>query len=267
MTRAEESPSRLSKHFAATYHSLRLGIAAIGVSLPLVLWMGGVLAAGLSLRPSMSAYYHTGMRDVFVGALCAIGVGLYLYKGFSSAENVALNAAGICAVGVAMFPTAYGNVPTLINHMHVVFAVLFFICLAYVSIRHASDTLSLVRDTDRARLLKHWYRILGVAMVSSPVLAIMAAQLLRPRNGEPSTVFFLEAFGAWAFAAFWLLKTWELQQTGAERAAAQGFLKPAPEGRPASIPGRLIQVAPIDESLEELEHRMAAERGIRHADR
>ena len=28
---------------------------------------------------SMSAYYHTGMRDIFVGTLCAIGVFLLIY--------------------------------------------------------------------------------------------------------------------------------------------------------------------------------------------
>jgi len=53
----------------------------------------------------MSAYYHTAMREVFVGILFAVGAYLYLYKGFSAVENIALNLAGTFAICIPLFPT------------------------------------------------------------------------------------------------------------------------------------------------------------------
>jgi hypothetical protein len=265
MGRSEESTDKLRRHIESTYLSLRIGIAVIGAGLPLVLWVGGMRIAEASLLGSMSAYYHTGMRDVFVGALCAVGVALYLYKGFSRGENISLNLAGVLAVCVAVFPTRSGEEWELVNYVHVIAAVLFFVCLAYVSVFHASDTLRLIRDADRARLLQRWYRILGAAMLASPLFALAAAWLLRSRAGETSSVFFIEAFGVWAFAAYWLVKSWELQQTSADRAAARGILKVSPKTKDASMPGKLFQTAPLDESVDEPAGGTNARSPIHHA--
>jgi hypothetical protein len=97
------------------------------------------------------------------------------------------------------------------------------------------------------------YRTLGLLMLLSPVLALTAAWLLRPPEGESRAVFFLEAFGVWAFGAYWLAKSWELQQTDADRAAAQGILRATTEStiRPA-VPGKLVHIAPLDMSVEEV---------------
>jgi hypothetical protein len=110
MPRLEESPAELRGHFESTYYSFRLGIAVIGVILPAMLWQGGMAFASIPLLGSMSAYYYTGMRDVFVGALCAVGVALYHYKGFSKAENLPWNAAG--GLAVASHCSRHGLVPT-----------------------------------------------------------------------------------------------------------------------------------------------------------
>ena len=60
---------------------LRQAIGVLGVALPFLLWFGG-LAARVALQPSISRYYHTQMHDVFVGVLCAIGLGLFAYRGY-----------------------------------------------------------------------------------------------------------------------------------------------------------------------------------------
>src|SRR6185436_10938812 len=99
-------PVTLSDHMTQTYVNLRVGIGVTGAALPLLLWIGGRLSGLPGLLQTMSDYYYSGMRDIFVGALVFTGVGLYLYKGFSTKENWALNLAGFLAVGVAMFPTA-----------------------------------------------------------------------------------------------------------------------------------------------------------------
>src|SRR5215468_3157099 len=98
----------LDKHILATYFTLRIGVAVIAIAFPLILGIVGKLYAGLPLQHSMSAYYHAindgkSLRDVFVGILFAVGAFLYLYKGFSGKENIALNIAGILAVGIAIF--------------------------------------------------------------------------------------------------------------------------------------------------------------------
>ena len=77
----------------------------IGIFLPLLLWLVAYVISSQGLLPSMSAYYHSVSRDVFVGALFAIGAAAFLYKGYSYKENIAMNLAGIFAVGVAVFPT------------------------------------------------------------------------------------------------------------------------------------------------------------------
>ena len=242
----------LRHDFEATYLRLRVGIAAIGVVLPLLLALGAWTFEGASLQSSMSAYYHTGMRDVFVGALFAIGIALYAYQGFSAAENLVLSVAGVLAVLVALFPTEGGAAPAWTADVHGAAALLFFACLAYVSVFRAGDTLSLIRDTRRAWALEQIYRGLGIAMVASPLIALAVAWTLRPPSGEPSVVFFVEVFGIWAFAAYWLVKSWEVQQTSADRAAARGVLEPSAAAARGRAPGRLVQAAPLDRTVEEL---------------
>ena len=54
---------------------------------------------------SISAYYYTPARTVFVGSLCALGASLIAYKGHSPEEDVLLNFSGVMAFVVAMVPT------------------------------------------------------------------------------------------------------------------------------------------------------------------
>lgn len=57
-------------------------------------------------QTSISAYYFTAAHSAFVATLCAIGVGLIVYKGNSDTEDVILKFAGFFAFIVAMCPTA-----------------------------------------------------------------------------------------------------------------------------------------------------------------
>jgi len=58
-------------------------------------------------KPSLSSYYYTPVRSVFVGTLVAIGVGLIALKGNTDWEDNLLNLAGACAPVVAFVP--YGH--------------------------------------------------------------------------------------------------------------------------------------------------------------
>jgi len=225
VTAPEEEPSDLQRHFAATYFTMRLGLGIVAVGFPLLLVIGGRLSAGLPLQDSMSAYYHAGsgvMRTWFVGILFTLGTLLYLYKGFSTRENVALNLAGIGAVLVAVFPMEWSCGAACSKFtVHGASAVIAFLCIAYVAAFCADDTLKLVRDPKRLALLRNGYRVLAALMLLSPIAAFVVTSLLNLRN---SLVFFLEAFGILAFALYWFLKGRELRETHADYIAQDGTL-------------------------------------------
>jgi hypothetical protein len=134
-TRAPIVDDELLRSIKETYRVLRLGLGWSAIFLPLTLWLVG-LARGVSLQGSMSAYYHTDTRDVFVGVLFAAGAGLYLYRGFSRIENWMLNAAGLFAIGVALFPARAdaGRIT-----LHGICAVL-FLCVLRMSLCVAPPT-------------------------------------------------------------------------------------------------------------------------------
>lgn len=208
----------LLRSIKATYRVLRLGLGWTAIGLPLTLWLVG-LARGVALRESMSAYYHTSMQDVFVGVLFAAGAGLVLYQGFSRTENVVLNLAGLFAIGVALFPTKADAGPLTV---HGVCAVLFFVCLAYVAVFRATDTLTLVKDQKRVRGYKATYRLLGVLMLGLPAVAAILVSLFeygRPSD-ESKLVFFIEFAAIWAFGLFWLVKSHEIRRTQKEQESA-----------------------------------------------
>jgi len=234
----------LHRHVTHTYASLRTGIGVIGLGLPLALWIGGAIFDGEPLRGSMSAYYYSpAVGDLFVGALFAVGVFLYLYKGFSRAEDWSLNLAGLFAIGVAMAPTQPPGAPDRVFAWHGVFAVSFFACISYVCIFRASDTLSLIRDTSRARALRRLYRILGALMLAAPVGAVLLGRVIQNEGGPNVAVFLVEAAGVWVFGTYWLAKSRELARTDADRLAMEGKLRRAAAAR-SFQPGRLVQIEP-----------------------
>lgn len=256
MRAVENDATELQAHMLGTYHNLRIGIGVIGIGLPVVLGLGGAIADGEPLRQSMSAYYYSPtMRDVFVGVLIAIGACLYLYKGFSSRENWALNVAGVMVIGVALVPTSPpGDKQGSFLTAHASLAVLFFACIAYVAVFRASDTLRLIRDGNRAVRLRRIYRALGIGMLVSPLIAVGVAFALQRSSEERSVVFFLEGAAVLMFGIFWLVKSRELRETDASLLALEGKLKAsaAQERGMDDRPGILFQIAPTEPEDEAL---------------
>jgi hypothetical protein len=196
-----------------------LGI--LGTTLPFILWFGGGLLFGEALQSSVSQYYHTMMRDVFVAVLCAIGVFLITYVGYEKEEdetvsdNTASNIAGFAAILVALFPTTdagSGVAKCLtdtgaIGMAHLLAAVIFFAATAFVSYfkftRSVGDTLT-AEKIARNRI----YRICGLIIVAM-IVAIAVHSLwngLCMALADYSPVFFLEAIAVVAFGVAWLTK-------------------------------------------------------------
>jgi hypothetical protein len=54
---------------------------------------------------SLSGFYYTHMRNLFVGAMCAVGVFLVAYRGHDRWDDRLTNVAGLAAICIALFPT------------------------------------------------------------------------------------------------------------------------------------------------------------------
>lgn len=86
-----------------TYNYLRLSMIAVIVALFISLAFEWYSAKRCFLT-SVSAYYHTPVRAVFVGALIAIGVSMVALWSANALADVALNLAGLLAPVVAFVP-------------------------------------------------------------------------------------------------------------------------------------------------------------------
>ena len=110
--RATPSPESTADAAVKTYNYLRLGLIAL-VAL-LAVSVGYEILDGKHLG-SISAYYYTPARSVFVGVLVGIGIALVAIKGRDTGyEDVLLNAAGMLAPIVAFVPTPVGE-GTIVN--------------------------------------------------------------------------------------------------------------------------------------------------------
>ncbi|KAA0086483.1 hypothetical protein CIW52_00655 [Mycolicibacterium sp. P9-64] len=87
-----------------TYRYLRGGIPVMLVLLATALIIERARAT--CWQTSISAYYFTSAHGVFIGAICAIGTLLIVYKGSRDTEDILLNLAGILTFVVAFVPTS-----------------------------------------------------------------------------------------------------------------------------------------------------------------
>lgn len=94
--------------YVRSYIGMRFLIGLLALALPpLLVVLEPLLFDGQPApRGSLSAYYYSGLREVFVGGVAAIGVFLITYKLVQrSLENLFSIFAGIAAIVVALFPT------------------------------------------------------------------------------------------------------------------------------------------------------------------
>lgn len=249
MNRIQKFEDSLKDHIYGTYFSSRMGLIVVGFSLPIILFIGG-LVYGKMLQPSFSQYYHTPMRNIFVGLLFGISAVLFLYKGFSDRENWSLNIAAVCLLFVALFPTAItmenqvelekrvmsaevsgshskqedsekvsegaGTQKVKPNslfgrycpYIHGTFAVIFFLCVAFVCFFCAHDTFDLFDDPAMQGEYRRKYFLIGFLTVALPVLVLVIELIDRVGSmvDQWYPVFWLEAVAVWVFAYYWLIK-------------------------------------------------------------
>ncbi|WP_434219614.1 hypothetical protein [Amycolatopsis nalaikhensis] len=157
MTTATTSPQTTLVH---SYLFLRRAIGLIGLALPFVLILGKQLLQGGDLIGSLSGYYYTDLRNVFVGAMCAAGVFLLAYYGHDYVDNVASSVAGLGAIGLALFPATPDHDVSAWDRtsgvLHLTFAAVFFLMLAYFCLRLFPTTASSRRASASSTACAAW---------------------------------------------------------------------------------------------------------------
>ena len=194
-----------------SYLSLRKAVGIIGFTLPFVLAFGKLLLQGPGIQRSISLYYYTVMGDVFVGSLCAIGVFLMSYKGYDRKDEIAGYLVCVFSLGVAFFPTTPDMGATardkLIGGLHLSFAALLFLTLAYFSLALFTKTAPGKNPTRRKLQRNTLYRICGYTILACIFLiAVVALPPVKTLVESLTPVFWLESLAIVAFGVSWLTK-------------------------------------------------------------
>ena len=167
---------------------------------------------------SLSYYYYTPGRPVFVAVLVSIGVLLIMYRGYPdraskrsnininiNIENLLSTVCGISAISLALIPTKLCLTPTdcyesttLISSriIHYSSAIVLFFGEAYIS----RFLFSQIEDNKLSCIFKRIGDMLFVLIVALIVLVVTKVS-----KGSP-TIFWVQVLMVWLFSLAWLLK-------------------------------------------------------------
>jgi hypothetical protein len=205
-----------------SFKTMRRAIGILGIALPIILFAWSVLLTGSHfLLDSISSYYHTNLRDLFVGILCAVSFFLFAYHGYDRRDFVSFKIASFSALGVAFFPAFIKspinpyihiapNVSAATNVVHYSSAAVFFLTLAYVSAILFTKTepgKGRAGMTARKRRRNDIYLGCGITILAC-ILALLAVDLLPESSPilKADPVFWIETLALFAFGTSWLVK-------------------------------------------------------------
>ncbi len=188
-----------------SYLALRKAVGWIGILLPFVLMLGGFLFFNeVSILRNISLYYHSGMRDVFVGAICAIALFMFFYKGYDNWDNWAGNLAGFFALGIALFPTVEAPPYNFSSKVHFICAASFFLILSAFSM--FLFTRKEANPTKRKLTRNKIYIICGSVMIASLAAIMIFFIFIAAGHPHSKFVFWAETVALIAFGVSWLTK-------------------------------------------------------------
>jgi hypothetical protein len=201
---------------AVSYLFLRRAVGLIGSLLPIVVPLGYSITTGnWLLLPSISSYYYTDVRNVFVGSLCAVGVFLICYR-YRYWDDIFATLAGVFAIGVAFCPPVVpdpSGLARVMGVLHVVFAALFLItmglmCLFLFTRSYPAQTGRTAAKNTRNLI----YRICGALVLAFTALAGLSALASQSFINDVHPLFWCEAIATFAFGFAWWVKGQTLWQ-------------------------------------------------------
>ncbi|SEV87359.1 hypothetical protein SAMN05444851_0008 [Aliiroseovarius sediminilitoris] len=215
----------------STVLRLRRAIGAIGLTLPFVL-LANVYLFNVPMQRSISAFFFTELREVFVSASAGVGLFLVAYEGYSRRPNEVLTDRMVSSIsGVAVFTTAF--IPTLCyrencyqplalfdrlippsmdqlqQNVHFSAAGIFLIFMGITSIR--LFTRCSVENLGRHKKRRNQcYRFFGWTIIAMVIL-IGVVKIFLPEQGRIwdaawSFTFWAESVALWSLGLSWLLK-------------------------------------------------------------
>lgn len=210
-----------------SYYTMRRAIGILGITLPLILLAGsGLFGACKEVQVSISTYYHTNMRNVFVGFNCAVALFLFAYRGHDWKDNLAGTVGCIAVLGVAFLPCSMNpdtqpcliptsNTDPLVGKLHNLSALTYFIILIVYSLllfpkTHmdmiSGEKMFMGQQKKRRNVV---YYICGGIMTLSLILILAQMWFLGriyPGLKNLNLIFWLESIILIAFGISWLTK-------------------------------------------------------------
>jgi hypothetical protein len=213
--------------YVRSFLIMRTLVGLLGIALPflLVLVDGVWLDGSPFLRESLSAYYYSGARELFVGGLSAIGVFLFTYKvAESNLDNTLSLVAGVMVVVVALCPTSrptdligltalqnrWGE--SLVAGIHFTAASLFIFSLAVISYSFGKREGKPQKGGPPQRRSRRFWRTYHWICAALILAALVWSGVTELRDWGPSrSLLYGEVVAVWAFAASWLWKGLEIR--------------------------------------------------------
>jgi hypothetical protein len=215
--------SNSHQELLVSYHKLQQTVGWIALLMPIVVRVLAFAYDKIFTTNSISAYYYTDLRDVFVGSLVVGGLLLAFFRTDDRKDRWIAIIAGLSAIGIALFPmdiaagvlvspdTANAEAEAkLVQALragphgplgyHFVFVGVFFLLTFYlVTFRFRANTPA---NPSRQKQQRN-----GVYVVCGGLMGLAFIWIgILWHLGKQSSIFWPETLAVMAFAAAWLVK-------------------------------------------------------------
>jgi hypothetical protein len=188
-----------------SYLQLRRIVGIVGMSLPVITAVGAWLIFSVGLQESLSVYYYTPMRDVWVGLIFFLGGFFWSYRGYNLADRIAGKLATLFGWLFVIFPPGKSTTPMDISgYLHAIFAAAFFVTLICVSAFLFTKTDPNKPPTPQKLRRNTIYRVCAIVMAIS--LGVGAVLYYLPAFAPFRPMFWGETFAIEAFGFSWFVK-------------------------------------------------------------
>ena len=188
-------------------------IGFLGFILPVACIIIGWDEGGMGIQRSISAYYHTVARDVFIAVMVLVSGFMLTYRGYDLWDRIVTDISGIFAALTALFPTIVSKTPELSDKhfgifqlqeklsgdLHLISAALLFAFFAVQCI------FLFTKSPNRWRKIIY-YICGGLITVCLLVLLVLFIPKVFGGLQETRIVFILEVVMLAAFGLAWVIK-------------------------------------------------------------